>query len=269
MGKLITKKLKVVDIMNFRKRNVLILLNTIIVLLLIARNTPLNNMKTNQVYASLNTSYKDSGDVKPSKFAYLTFDDGPTHVVTAALLDVLKKQNVKATFFVVGKEIEGKESILKRIYDEGHSIGLHTYSHNFKKIYISTEEFINEMIKTSNKIQAVTGFAPKLIRFPGGSSNRLTAISLEVLHKNNFKIYDWNVNIRDGIDPTLSVSQLVHNSHVIKGNKNVAILLMHCNFNNKNTVKALPTIIKYYEDLGYEFKAITESTAEYYYKFRK
>ena len=130
------KKLKVGDIMLFKKKKVLLFFTTLIILLLLARNNSINNkIKTNQVSASLNTTYKNSGDVKPSKFAYLTFDDGPTHVVTAALLDVLKNQNVKATFFVVGKEIEGKESILKRIYDEGHSIGLHTYSHNFKKIY--------------------------------------------------------------------------------------------------------------------------------------
>ena len=124
------------------------------------------------------------------------------------------------------------------------------------------------MTKTSNKIEEVTGFAPKIIRFPGGSSKRLNAFTLEALHKNNFKVYDWNVNIYDGINPNLSVSQLIKNSKIIKGNKNVAIVLMHCNFNNKNTVKALPKIIKYYKDLGYIFKAITEDTPEYYYKFK-
>jgi len=254
--------------MTLKKSYILLFTIPIIVLLLIYSVEKNNSMENSQASASLNTLYKDSGDIKPSKLAYLTFDDGPTHVVTAALLDVLKIQKVKATFFVVGKEIEGKESLLKRIYNEGHSIGLHTYSHNFKEIYRSNREFINEMTKTSIKIQEVTGFAPKIIRFPGGSSKRLNAITLEDIHKNNFKIYDWNVNICDGIDPNLSVSQLVRNSKIIKGNKNVAILLMHCNFNNKNTVKALPQIIKYYSDLGYEFKAITESTPEYYYKFK-
>ena len=217
----------------------------------------------------LDTSLKDSGEIKTSKFAYLTFDDGPTYVITNALLDVLKKENVKATFFVVGKEIEGKELILKRIYDEGHGIGLHTYSHNFNKIYRSTEAFIDEMAKTSNKIEEVTGSAPKIIRFPGGSSKRLNAFTLENLHKNNYKVYDWNVNVCDGINPNLSISELIKNAQIIKGNKDVAIILMHCNFNNKNTVKALPGIIKYYLDLGYEFKAITEETPEYYYRFKK
>jgi peptidoglycan/xylan/chitin deacetylase (PgdA/CDA1 family) len=224
--------------------------------------------KHSQTFITLDTSLKDSGDIKNSKLAYLTFDDGPTYIVTNALLDMLKKENVKATFFVVGKEIEGKESILKRIYDEGHSIGLHTYSHSFKKIYKSTEAFIDEMARTANKVEEVTGSIPRIIRFPGGSSKHLTASTLEEIHKSNFKIYDWNVNLCDGINPNLSISELIKNSQTIKGNKNVAIMLMHCNSNNKNTIKALPEIIKYYLDLGYEFKTITEDTPEYYYKFK-
>ncbi len=95
------------------------------------------------------------------------------------------------------------------------------------------------MKKTSDKVKEVTGFAPKIIRFPGGSSKRLNDFTLIDIHKNNYKVYDWNVNICDGINPNLSVSELIKNSHTIKGNKNEAIILMHCNSNNKNTVKAL------------------------------
>ena len=256
--------------MTLRKKSILLVFTTPIICFLLANSPHINNIQKNrQAFMPLNTSLKDSGEIKTSKFAYLTFDDGPTYVITNALLDVLKKQNVKATFFVVGKEIEGKELILKRIYEEGHGIGLHTYSHNFNKIYRSTEAFIDEMTKTSNKIEEVTGSAPKIIRFPGGSSKRLNAFTLEELHKNNYKVYDWNVNVCDGINPNLSISELIKNAQIIKGNKDVAIILMHCNFNNKNTVKALPGVIKYYLDLGYEFKAITEDTPEYYYRFKK
>jgi len=242
---------------------------TIPLILLLTSSAHINNInKNNQAFMTTNYSLKDSGDIKTPKFVYLTFDDGPTYVVTAKLLDVLKKQNVKATFFVVGKEIEGKESILKRIYNEGHSIGLHTYSHNFKKIYKSTNDFINEMTKTSDKIEQVIGFAPKIIRFPGGSSKRLNSFTLQAIHNKNFKVFDWNVNIYDGINPNLSVAQLIKNSKINKGKNDVAIVLMHCNFNNKNTIKALPEIIKYYLDSGYIFKVITENTPEYYYKFK-
>ncbi|MBZ9685325.1 polysaccharide deacetylase [Clostridium estertheticum] len=255
--------------MTLKKRRILLFFTIPIIILLLTNSAYKNTIVKNiPASASLNLLFKDSGDIKPLKYVYLTFDDGPTHVVTAALLDILKKQNVKATFFVVGKEIEGKESILKRIYDEGHSIGLHTYSHNFKKIYRSTEDFIDEMTRTSKKIEQVVGFAPKIIRFPGGSSKRLNTFFLDSLHKNNFKVYDWNVNIYDGINPNLMPSQLTRNSKINKGNKNVAIVLMHCNFNNKNTVKALPDIIEYYKDSGYIFKVITEDTPEYYYRFK-
>ena len=255
--------------MTLRKAGILTFFTIPIICFLLVSTPNTNNIgKDKQVLMPLDTSFKDSSDVQASKIAYLTFDDGPTYVVTDALLDALKKENVKATFFVVGKEIEGKESILKRIYNEGHSIGLHTYSHNFKKIYSSTEAFIDEMNRTSNKIEEVTGLAPKIIRFPGGSSKRLNAFVLEELHKNNFKVYDWNVNVCDGINPGLSISELVVNSQVIKGNKDVAIVLMHCNFNNKNTVKALPKIIEHYVNSGYEFKTITEDTPEYYYRFK-
>lgn len=251
-----------------KKKCILILITIPIILIISIRAHNNNTAKNSPTFKPLNFSLKASVNITSPKLAYLTFDDGPTHVVTAALLDVLKKENVKATFFVVGKEIEGKESILKRIYNEGHSLGLHTYSHNFKKIYKSTEDFINEMTMTSNKIEQVTGFAPKIIRFPGGSSKRLNALTLQTIHSRDFKVYDWNVNTCDGINPNLSSSQLVMNSKIIKGNKNVAIILMHCNFNNKNTVKSLPEIIKYYKDSGYLFKVITEATPEYYYRFK-
>ncbi|MBU3159761.1 polysaccharide deacetylase [Clostridium frigoris] len=255
--------------MKIRKKNILIIFTTTIICFILVYSSHVNNaQKISQTLNPSRTIFKDGGNQPVSKFVYLTFDDGPTYVVTDALLDVLKNEKVKATFFIVGKEIEGKESILKRIYSEGHSIGLHTYSHNFKKIYRSSNEFIYEMEKTYSKIHKITGSTSKIIRFPGGSSKRLNSFTLENLHKKGFKIYDWNVDALDGVNPNLSVPQLIKNAKIIKGNENAAIILMHCNSNNKNTVKSLPGIIKYYIHLGYEFKAITKDTPEYYYKFK-
>jgi peptidoglycan/xylan/chitin deacetylase (PgdA/CDA1 family) len=255
--------------MTLIKRYILFIFTTAFISFFWINGSTTNSKKeSDQAFMPINTSTKQSNDINPIKLVYLTFDDGPTYIVTDAILDELKKGKVKATFFIVGKEIEGKEKILSRIYNEGHSIGLHTYSHNFKKIYRSSEDFINEMKEDSDKIEQVIGFAPKIIRFPGGSSKRLNSRSLEALHKNNFKVFDWNVNVDDGINPNLAPSLLAKNSHTIKGNKNIAIILMHCNFNNRNTVKALPQIIKYYLDLGYNFKTITENTPEYYYRFK-
>jgi len=209
---------------------------------------------------------EDKKTSNENKCVYITFDDGPTYI-TNKLLDVLKEKNVKATFFVVGKEIEGREDILKRIYDEGHSIGLHTYSHNFRKVYKSEDDFINEMIRTSDKVKEVTGFTSNIIRFPGGSSKHLNESFLNKLHSNNYKIYDWNANLYDGDYPNLSVYRFTENSKRFKGSSSEVIILMHCNSNNKNTLKALPIIIDYYKNSGYKILPITENTKEYYYRY--
>jgi peptidoglycan-N-acetylglucosamine deacetylase len=215
-----------------------------------------------------NTS-QDSTNEAEQKIAYLTFDDGPSYVITNKLLDILSECNTKATFFVVGKEIKGKEKILKRIHDDGHSIGLHTYTHNFKRIYKSNDNFIYEMKKTSIMIQNIIGVKPTAIRFPGGSSGTLNKDLLEELHKNGFKVFDWNVNLEDGINAASPPSKLLKNAGKAKGNQNVRFILAHCNYNNMNTVRAIKAIVQEYKKEGFEFKPIGNNTKEYYYKLKK
>ena len=216
-----------------------------------------------------NTAYTRFEESSKEKKIYLTFDDGPSYLVTPKLLDILKHNEVKATFFIVGKEVIGREDILKRIYNEGHSIGLHTYTHNFKVIYKSDENFIHEMKKTAFKVNEILGITPTAIRFPGGSDRILNENMLEELHRNNFKVFDWNVNIEDGMNANTSPNKLLENSKKAKGNQNNRILLAHCNFNNLNTCKALSSIINYYKSEGFQFKTIDKETEEYYYKLRK
>jgi peptidoglycan-N-acetylglucosamine deacetylase len=212
---------------------------------------------------------QDGEHEEEQKIAYLTFDDGPSYVITNKLLDILSECNVKATFFVVGKEIKGKEKILRRIHEEGHSIGLHTYTHNFKSIYKSNDNFIHEMKKTSVMIQNIIGTKPTAIRFPGGSFGALNADLLELLHKNGFKVFDWNVNLGDGINAAAPPSKLLSNSYKAKGNQNVRFILAHCNYNNINTVRALKPIVEYYKKEGFKFMPIGNSTKEYHYKIKK
>ncbi|OOO00480.1 MAG: polysaccharide deacetylase [Epulopiscium sp. Nele67-Bin004] len=205
------------------------------------------------------------------KIVYLTFDDGPTRGVTDDIMDQLKKHDVKGTFFVVGKEIQDKEAVLKRMHEEGHGIGLHTYSHNYKKVYSSPDMFIKEMEETQTKINEVLGEDVKInyIRFPGGSAGRLNQDFYNLIKSKGYTIFDWNVNLEDGVNPNASVYELVENAKKARDKINTKIVLAHCNLNNKNTVKALDGIIEYYKSQGYTFDKITNDTPEYYYQFKK
>lgn len=214
-------------------------------------------------------SFERNKDDSEDKVVYLTFDDGPIPGVTEKLLDVLKEYNVKSTFFVVGKEIKEREAILKRIHEEGHSIGIHTFSHNFKTIYKSDEAFLSEVDETAKLIETVIGCKASAVRFPGGSDKMLTPELLDKLHDKGYMIYDWNVSLEDGFSSNLSVGTLIKNAKKARGDKNRRFILAHCNSNNKTTYLALPTIIDYYRDEGFTFKAIDKNTEEYYYKFRK
>ncbi|AQS06235.1 polysaccharide deacetylase family protein [Clostridium beijerinckii] len=202
------------------------------------------------------------------KIIYLTFDDGPSSKVTNSVLDVLKENKVHATFFLIGNQIEGKEDVVKRIYDEGNGIGLHTYTHKIRKIYSSEDAFIKEMIKCRDEINKAIGISPNIIRFPCGSNKRLNKKYLKRLHDEGFKIYDWDLDNTDGLNSRLSPDTLYRKA--IKGSENRQniILLLHCTDMHKNTCKALPQIIKYYKSKGYEFKVITEDTPELYFHMR-
>ncbi|MZK51104.1 polysaccharide deacetylase family protein [Clostridium beijerinckii] len=213
----------------------------------------------------------ESDDVneEDKKIIYLTFDDGPSYKVTSNVLDILKENEVKATFFLIGSQIKDKEDVVKRIYNEGHSIGLHTYTHNFRKIYCNEDRFIQEMIFCRSEIQEVIGVAPNIIRFPGGSYKHLSKNYLKKLHDNNFRVYDWNMDNCDGLNPKIQPYNLYRRA--IKGSDKLdnIILLLHCTDMNKNTCKALPKIIKYYKSQGYEFKRITDETAELYFPIKR
>ncbi|ONI38557.1 polysaccharide deacetylase [Candidatus Epulonipiscium fishelsonii] len=204
------------------------------------------------------------------KIIYLTFDDGPTQGITENILDTLKQEDVKATFFVVGREIIQREPVLKRIHEEGHAFGLHTFTHDYKKVYASPESFVKEMEETQKKINEILNedLDVKVIRFPGGSAGKLNQQYFDAIKKKGYRIFDWNVNIEDGVQPNLPPYKFVENSKICSDNNTTRILLAHCNLNNLNTCKALPAIIRYYKEQGYTFDIITNDTKEYYYKFK-
>lgn len=177
------------------------------------------------------------------KVIYLTFDDGPSSY-TNELLDILKKYNVKATFFVTNN---GSDATIKRAYEEGHSIGLHTYSHNYSKVYQSIDAYFDDLNKISNRVERITGEKSKLIRFPGGSSNTvsnfnpgiMTTLTKEVEIR-GYKYFDWNVG---SSDTSTSNSSTIANNVIKSLKKGSNIVLQHDT--KYSSVKAVVKIIEY------------------------
>lgn len=205
------------------------------------------------------------------KVVYLTFDDGPGGDTTISVLDTLKKHNVPATFFVIGSQIKGQEETILRMKNEGHSIGLHSYSHNRNKLYNGNEGFLNEMLKDQQTLYEVTGEKYTILRFPFGCNNstyRLNESLVSLLHKNNLKIYDWTTDSEDGAHPKANPSTILRKACDCKDDDTVTVL-MHCSYVNANSAKALPGIIKFYKQKGYTFKAIDKNTPEVYKVTRK
>ena len=220
--------------------------------------------------AIYNTYADEKNNVESnSKVVYLTFDDGPAGKVTNDVLDILKNNSVHATFFLIGCQIKDQEDLVKRIYDEGNSIGLHSMTHKKNSLYCSNEQFLKEMISTQELISTVVPIKPTILRFPFGCNNNTYKISksmVDLLHDNNLKIYDWNTDSGDGANPNSAPSTILKNA---KSTKDRVILLMHCSYLSKNTVKALPSIIQYYKDNGYEFKTMDENTPEEFHFMKK
>ena len=194
------------------------------------------------------------------KVVYLTFDDGPG-ANTDRLLDALAKYNVKATFFINGHT--GYETSIMRIIQEGHSLGMHTYTHDYDYVYGSLEQFKEEVLLLKDYIIKTTGFTPYLFRFPGGSSNSLTKIHISTfinyLNAENYIYYDWNVSSGDGA-PGLTATQVYDN--VMNGiNKNsISVVLMHDSVYKESTLEAVPLIIEKLQAMNALILPITADT---------
>ena len=170
---------------------------------------------------------------------YLTFDDGPSDN-TDAILDVLDDYNVKATFFVTGDNSEEAAAKYKRIVDEGHTIGMHSYSHKYSDIYSSIDAFKQDLADIQNLIYDTTGVTSKYYRFPGGSSNQVSNIDMSsyisYLNEQGIVYYDWNVASGDATSQAFTPDELVENvmKDVVK--YKTSVVLMHDGSNKCSTV---------------------------------
>ena len=177
---------------------------------------------------------------------YLTFDDGPS-IYTDDILDILKEYDVKATFFVVGEGKEPYEEACRRIVEEGHTLGMHSYSHVYEEIYASKEAFIWDVNVLQDYLYQVTGVHPEIYRFPGGSSNHVSTVEMQELKDYLSEIgivwYDWNISSGDATGH-LSQEEILKNCTSNLENYKEAVILMHDAADKKTTVQALPGIIE-------------------------
>lgn len=204
--------------------------------------------KMNQLYKS------------KEKTVYLTFDDGPSRTVTPLILDVLKQEEVKASFFVLGSRVEFYPDLVKREYQEGHYVANHGYSHVYENIYATPQAVLDEYNKTENLIKEAIGISEynsHLFRFPGGSNGgkyaEVKTQTIELLKQNNIEFINWNALTNDSAGANTKES-LIQNLIETVGDKTNVVILMHDAGDKILTYEVLPEIIHYLKEKGYTFK---------------
>ena len=217
------------------------------------------------VYVINETNVTPTGPGIPGVI-YLTFDDGPSSSITPKVLDVLRSRNVKATFFVINTG-SGLDYLIKRAYDEGHTIALHSYTHKYDVIYKSVDAYYQDLQLISDKVESITGEKSKIIRFPGGGSNTvsrkyspgiMTTLTKDIVDK-GYRYYDWNVSSGDA-GGAKTKDDVYRN--VISGlsKRRSNVVLMHDYANNYKTLEALDDIISYGINNNFTFEAMDIET---------
>ena len=203
--------------------------------------------------------------------AYLTFDDGPSKN-TLRILDILDEYGVKATFFVIYNK--GQEDTYRAIVERGHTLALHSYTHDYREIYSSQTAYFNDLTRLSEYVSDITGVTPLITRFPGGSSNTVSRKYCEgimteltkAVEARGYSYFDWNVDSGDADAATVDKDVIVGNVRSRVGSRSRVFLLMHDAKSKTTTVEALPEIIEYLQSRGYTILPITGSTAPMHHK---
>lgn len=216
------------------------------------------NTLTNEQYEKIIHIYSQS----PEKSVYITFDDGPSPNVTPLILDELKKENIKATFFVLGMNVNYYPDIIKRAYSEGHYIANHGFSHKYSEIYESVDTVLNDYQKCEQALKKVLGnnnFSSGVYRFPGGSSggvyNNIKQDAKSKFKENNVAYLDWNALTYDAENAHTKES-ILENLEKTIADKKVVVLLMHDSSSKILTYETLPDVIKILKDKGYTFRTL-------------
>ena len=201
--------------------------------------------------------------VPEKKKVYLTFDDGPGSR-TEEILDILKENEIKATFFVTGKAGDEAEKIYKKIVKGGHTLGMHSYSHIYDEIYESKETFSKDFKKLYDYLHDVTGYEPQWYRFPGGSTSEHIQLPLEtftdVLESKNVRYMDWNVISPDISNPSAKKEQIASGIAESVSQFDTSVVLLYDSADRPVTLKALPLIIGKLKKENYELLPLDDDT---------
>ncbi len=227
--------------------------------------------------ASVDVWEEPSGGTTPQarqpdgrRVCYLTFDDGPSDK-TLEILDILDKYRIKATFFVI--ESENIEYV-KKIYAAGHTIGLHTATHDYSVIYSGEDMFYKDITRLSDKIYELIGVRPTLLRFPGGSSNTVSknycrgvmTRLVKTVGVRGYSYFDWNISSGDAECPPPSYTYIRNKVLASAADKNSACILMHDSNDKATTVQALPEIIEGMMRMGYSIEPLKPDTYGYHHR---
>ena len=211
-------------------------------------------------YPSLYANVEDPESMGAEKIAYLTFDDGPSNL-TPKVLDLLDQYDAKATFFVVCQNNEEYEEYLSEIVKRGHTLALHSYSHDYNKIYASKDAFLKDYQQVFDWVVENANYTPSLFRFPGGSNNGSSYVSHEIIQEmkaRGFQYFDWNVSSGDGSNLT-TTSNIIDNICNNIGHVDTPVVLMHDGSGKNATLAALPDVLKNLSQAGYQFHALDKT----------
>lgn len=195
---------------------------------------------------------------KDKKVVYLTFDDGPGIKVTPRILDILREEGIPGTFFVLGSEVEKNPEMLRRIYREGHRIANHSYGHEYEYLYGDPKNLTDDIRKAEQCINEALRFdyGNRAFRFPGGSSQREQRFR-DAVEDMGYKYYGWNSSGEDSVSSKgASAQEILANVMDSAGDQREITLLLHDSDPKSTTADALPEIIKYFCEKGYEFQSI-------------
>ncbi|WP_258166122.1 polysaccharide deacetylase [Paenibacillus sp. PCH8] len=209
-------------------------------------------------YASGSTVAISKEKNNQDKIVYLSFDDGPGKH-TREVLDILRKEQVPATFFVLGEQAERYPELIRTLVEDGHALGNHTFNHDYKQLYRDFKVFWKQIKQTEEIINRITGFRPNLVRAPGGSYGHFDQSYFDLLKQGGYTVMDWNVDSGDSKRKGVPAKEILRNATKVPTGAKSFIVLMHDGGAHAETVKALPDIIRYYRDHGYQFEVMKGS----------